>query len=283
MAKVAGKWMGGGLLAALGLSALSPVQQAGVGLAAGMVLWSAPVLAQTVPGVGTVVKKKPGNSGDIRLIAPSDANGEVRLTGLAPGDYAVQVFGGREETSMKVAAGGELAFVAHEDIKRADPKATAPRARRALPVVRRWAEPIPFRDAAAPPPPPEAAAGPSCPTGAICAWSKVDLNTASAQEIADLTGTSMQSAVHIMIQREKGGRYASIEDFARRNCRTMAIDMSRGGIQIGDVVVLFSSSQAKGAATGSQLPGFQCGPRDGKQFSLYGKKHNYVGHVTLLR
>ena len=247
-------------------------------------MWSAPALAQsTVPGVGQIVKKKPGNSGDIRFIAPSDANGEVRLTGLAPGDYAVQVFGGREETSMKVAAGGELAFVAYEDSKRADPKATAPRARRALPVVRRWAEPIPFRDAAAPPPPPEAAAGPSCPTGAICAWSKVDLNTASAQEIADLTGTSMQSAVHIMVQREKGGRYASIEDFARRNCRTMAIDMSRGGIQIGDVVVLFSSSQAKGAAAGSQLPGFQCGPRDGKQFSLYGKKHNYVGHVTLLQ
>ena len=285
MAKVAGKWMGGGLLAALGLSALSPAQQAGVGLAvAGVAMWSAPALAQsTVPGVGQVVKKKPGNSGDIRFIAPSDANGEVRLTGLEPGDYAVQVFGGREETSMKVAAGGELAFVAHEDIKRADPKATAPRARRALPVVRRWAEPIAFRDAAAPPPPPEAAAGPSCPAGAICAWSKVDLNTASAQEIADLTGTSMQSAVHIMVQREKGGRYASIEDFARRNCRTMAIDMSRGGIQIGDVVVLFSSSQAKGAAAGSQLPGFQCGPRDGKQFSLYGKKHNYVGHVTLLR
>lgn len=281
MARHSKTWMGGGLLAVLGLSALSPVQQAGVGLAAaGVAMWSAPALAQTVPGVGTVVKKKPGNS---PIIAPTDASGEVRLTGLAPGDYTVQVFGGREETSMKVAADGELAFVAHEDIKRADPKASAPRARRALPVVRRWAEPIPFRDAAAPPPPPEAAAGPSCPAGAICAWSKVDLNTASAQEIADRTGTSMQSAVHIMIQREKGGRYASIEDFARRNCRTMAIDMSRGGIQIGDVVVLFSSSQAKGAAAGSQLPGFQCGPHDGKQFSLYGKKHDYVGHVTLLR
>ena len=289
MARHKKTWMGGGLLAVLGLSALSPVQQAGVGLAAaGAMMWSAPVLAQNnVPGVGTVVKSdcayRPKPCKRHIIIAPSDANGEVRLTGLTPGDYAVQVFGGREETPMKVAADGELAFVAHEDIKRADPKATAPRARRALPVVRRWAEPIPFRDAAAPPPPPEAAAGPSCPTGAICAWSKVDLNTASAQEIADLTGTSMQSAVHIMVQREKGGRYASIEDFARRNCRTMAIDMSRGGIQIGDVVVLFSSSQAKGAATGSQLPGFQCGPRDGKQFSLYGKKHNYVGHVTLLR
>lgn len=282
MARHSKTWMGGGLLAVLGLSALSPLQQGSVALTvAGAALWSAPALAvNNIPGVGIVVKKKPG---DAAIIAPSDANGEVRLTGLAPGDYTVQVFGGREETSMKVAADGELAFVAHEDIKRADPKASAPRARRALPVVRRWAEPIPFRDAAAPPPPPEAAAGPSCPAGAICAWSKVDLNTASAQEIADRTGTSMQSAVHIMIQREKGGRYASIEDFARRNCRTMAIDMSRGGIQIGDVVVLFSSSQAKGAAAGSQLPGFQCGPGGGKQFSLYGKKHDYVGHVTLLR
>ena len=29
-------------------------------------------------------------------------------------------------------------------------------------------------------------------------------------EIADLTGTSKQSAVHIMVQREKGGRYAEM-------------------------------------------------------------------------
>ena len=277
------------IFAATGLASLSPVQQAGLGLAVSAALWSAPALASNnVPGVGTVVKKKPGDSA---IIAPSDTNGEVRLTGLAPGEYTAQVFGGREETPMKVEADGELAFVAYEDIKRPDPKAADPRARRALPVVRRWAERTDLKelaealigDIAAPPPSPDSSGGSGCAPGVLCISSKVDLNAANAQEIADRTGTSMQSAVHIVAMREKGGRYTSIEDFARRNCRTMAIDMSRGGIQIGDVTVLFAGSQAKGAAPGSQLPGFQCGPRGGEQFSLYGKKHNYVGHVTLLR
>lgn len=273
-------------LAALGLTSLTPMQQGAALMVAGTAgLWANPALAQNnVPGVGTVVKGK-----GLPIIAPSDAKGEVRIIGLDPGGYEIAPLRLTAAAPVRYTEGivesdGRLSFVVYEDIKRADPKAADPRARRALPVVQRWAELIPFSDAAAAaPPPPETADGPSCPTGAFCTWNKVDLNTATAQQIADQTGTSMQSAVHIMVQREKGGAYTSIEDFARRNCRTMAIDMNRGGIQVGDAIVLFAGSQAKGAAAGSQLPGFQCGPGGGKQYSLYGKKHNYVGHVTLLR
>ncbi len=275
-------------MAALGLTSLTPVQQGAALIAAGAAaLRASPALAaNTIPGVGTVIKKKPGDS---PIIAPSDANGEVRIIGLEAGDYEIAPLRLTAAAPVRYTGGivgpdGRLAFVVRENIKKASPNAASKGRRRPVdPVVERWAEPIAFIDAAAPPPPPEAAGGPWCPPGILCEWSKADLSTASAQQIADRTGTSMQSAVHIVTMREKGGRYASIEDFARRNCPTMAIDMSRGGMQVGDVTVLFAGTQAKGAAAGSQLPGFQCDPRGGNQFSLYGKKHNYVGHVTLLR
>jgi DNA uptake protein ComE-like DNA-binding protein len=112
--------------------------------AIGMAACAAPsALAQqnNVPGVGTVVKKKPGNS---PIVAPSDKNGEVRITGLAPGEYTVRVFDGAEETAMRVGRDGKLSFVTRENYTKPDPNASDPRARRALPVLRRWAEPIPF-------------------------------------------------------------------------------------------------------------------------------------------
>ena len=79
MARHSKTWMGGGLLAVLGLSALSPVQQAGVGLAAaGAMMWSAPALAHAgIPGIGLIIKSdcayipKPCK-GPI-IIAPTDA------------------------------------------------------------------------------------------------------------------------------------------------------------------------------------------------------------------
>ena len=88
----------------------------------------------------------------------------------------------------------------------------------------------------------------------------------------------MQSAVQIVVLREKGGPYTSIEDFARRNCPTNAIEMNQGTVKIADATVILGPSTGKPIA-----PGFQCQPSDAGQFSLYGKKHNYVGHVTLLR
>ena len=136
MAKVSKKIMGGEVLAAIGLSALSPVQQASVALSvAGAAMWAAPALAQTgIPGVGIVVKKKPGNA---PIIVPSDKDGIVRLTGLEPGEYEVKLLGINRTTTMKVGPEGKLAFVALRDVKGGPgPKSADPRARRALPVVR---------------------------------------------------------------------------------------------------------------------------------------------------
>ena len=277
-----GRTLGAAVLAALGLASLSPVQQGAVLTAAGAaVLWASPATAgANIPGVGLVVKKKPGNS---PIIVPSDANGEVRLTGLEPGTYTVQVFGGAQEVPMKVGPDGTLAFVAYEDAKGVapppKPRAGGRRPPPPLPVVKRWAEQIGFsHNSAVPPPPAVGSPAEYCPNGPSCGWNVLDLNTNSADKIARATGTSMQSAVHIMVQREKGGRYTSIEDFARRNCPTNAIEMNQGTVKIADATVILGPSTGKPIA-----PGFQCQPNDAGQFSLYGKKHNYVGHVTLLK
>lgn len=272
-------------MAALGLSSLSPVQQGAALMAAGATaLWASPALAQVgVPGVGIVVKKKPGNA---PIIVPSDAKGGVRLSGLEPGDYSVQVFGSAEETAMNVGPDGALAFTAWQDIKGAtsptpvpNPRADGRRNPPPLPVVRRWAEQIAFASNPAAPPPP-GASNPTeyCPNGPSCGWNVLDLNTNSADKIARATGTSMQSAVQIVVLREKGGPYTSIEDFARRNCPTSVIEMNQGVVKIGEATFLLAPQAGKPVT-----PGFQCAPRSGGQFSLYGRRHNYVGHVTLLR
>lgn len=277
-----GRTLGAAVLAALGLASLSPVQQGAVLTAAGAaVLWASPATAgNNIPGVGIVVKKKPGDSA---IIVPSDANGEVRLTGLDPGAYTVQVFGGAQEVPMKVGPDGTLAFVAYEDAKGVAPppkrRAGGRRPPPPLPVVKRWAEQIGFsHNSAVPPPPAVGSPAEYCPNGPSCGWNVLDLNTNSADKIARATGTSMQSAVQIVVLREKGGPYTSIEDFARRNCPTNAIEMNQGTVKIADATVILGPSTGKPIA-----PGFQCQPNDAGQFSLYGKKHNYVGHVTLLR
>ena len=133
-------------------------------------------------------------------------------------------------------------------------------------MVKRWAEQI-------------AQPGP-CNEPITCNYprSAIDLNTASVEQIVSATGASMQSAVHIVVQREKGGRYTSIEDFANRNCRTNAIEMNQGAVTIAEATLILAPSTGKPI-----VPGFQCAPGSGEQFSLYGRKHNYVGHVTLLR
>lgn len=270
-------------MAALGLSSLSPVQQGAVLMAAGTAaLWASPALASiNLPGVGVVVKKKPGN---LPIIVPSDGKGEVRLSGLEPGEYIVQVIGGAQEVPMKVGADGTVAFVAYEDVQVAAPPPPNPRAggRRnppPLPVVRRWAEKIASAsNPAAPPPPGAGSPAEYCPDGTACGWHVLDLNTSSADKIARATGTSMQSAVQIVVLREKGGPYTSIEDFARRNCPTSVIEMNQGVVKIGEATFLLAPQAGKPVT-----PGFQCAPRSGGQFSLYGRRHNYVGHVTLLR
>lgn len=274
------KTLAASALAVLGLTSLTPVQQSAALMAAGAAaLWASPALAgNTIPGVGNIVKGK-----GLPIIVPSDGNGEVRLTGLEPGTYTVRVIGSAQEAVMQVGPDGQLAFVAYEDVQGVkpppNPRMGGRRNPPPLPVVKRWAEQISFADSSVVPPPP-AMTSPAeyCPNGTSCGWNILDLNSNSADKIARATGTSMQSAVQIVVQREKGGRYTSIEDFARRNCPTNIIAMNQGAVRIADDTLILAPPSGK-----SVVPGFQCQPHDGEQFSLYGRKHNYVGHVTLLR
>lgn len=272
MTKVSKKLAGGGLLAAVGLSALSPLQQGALTLSvAGAAMWTAPALASgkirgkvvTSGDKGTVIRKQ--RHAERIIIAPTDPEGVVQVSGLEPGKYEVNLIGDGARILISVGAEGRMAFVAKSETTYPEPKATDPRARRALPVVQYWVEPIAFGEQ-----------GGSGTIIAIVAARVVDLNTANAAEIARVTGTSIQSAVHIVVQREKGGLYSSIENFAQRNCRTMDIDMNRGGIKVSDLTIMMP-------VAGAVSSGLQCRPGGGQEFSLYGQKHNYVGHVTLLR
>lgn len=252
------------LIGMTGLASLSPVQLAVVGVAAIGV--PSPALAQTgIPGIGVVVKHKPGNA---PIIVPSDASGNTVLTGLEPGTYSVQVFGGTQESEMAVGPDGRLAFVSLQDASVARDRARKPAAPRhppALPVVRRWAEQL----RTAPADSPEIT--PATPN-------LIDLNTASAEALVNGTNNDWKAANLIIAERARNGAFTGVEDFAARICPTTDVDFAQQSLRIGEVTVLVRLVFEDTAA-----PGLQCTRADAGQFSLYGKKHNYVGHVTLLR
>ena len=271
MGTISKKALNGSLLAALGLSSLSPVQQGAALVAAGTAaLWASPALAVAgIPGIGLVIKKKPGNAA---TIAPSDANGEVRLTGLEPGEYSVRVFEGAEEVAMRVGRDGRLAFVAWEDVKAPDPRAADPRARRALPVVRRWAEQIPFDKVSAP-----SAACKKC-TGVIMGSRAVtvDVNASSVEELARETRNTPEAARAIVAERTRGGPFKDMIDFAQRIGPLAAVDFEDASVKFGSQTLLVNRG------SDPKNPGFKMG-RGTSDFSLFGTAHSYIGHVTLLR
>ena len=93
-------------LAALGMANLSPAQWVLGGAVIGAGTVATPALAgATIPGVGIVIKKKPGNS---PIIAPTDSNGVIRMTGLEPGDYEVSLIAEERVTTVTVGRDGEL-------------------------------------------------------------------------------------------------------------------------------------------------------------------------------
>ena len=264
MTKVSKKIMGGGVLAAIGLSALSPVQQAGALLSvAGAAMWAAPALAQVgVPGVGVIVKRKPGNA---PIIASTDKEGIVRITGLEAGEYEVKLFGNRAPTTMKVGPDGRLAFVALRDVKGfPDPKSADLRARTALPVVREWVE-------------------------ACCDntdnWDKLafdtkamqmpDVNTSTIEQLMRGTNNSRKAAASIVAEREKNGPYKDPLNFAQRVGGSIPVDFSSSAVRIGDTMIFPKGGDPKQA-------GFKMVAGSGV-IELYGKPFPYVGHVTLLK
>ena len=272
MGTISKKALNGSLLAALGLSSLSPVQQGAALVVAGTAaLWASPALASTtLPGVGIVIKKKPGNA---PIIAPGDANGETRLTGLEPGEYSVRVFEGAEEVTMRVGRDGRLAFVAWQDAKAADPRAADPRARRALPVVRRWAEQIAFDKGSGP-------EGPAAIRGGaffVALLPIIDVNTSDVAAIARETRNTPEAARAIVAERTRGGPFKDMIDFAQRVGPLAAVDFEDASVKFGSQTLLVNRG------TGSpKNAGFKMG-RGTSDFSLFGTAHSYIGHVTLLR
>ena len=263
MTKVSKKIMGGGVLAAMGLSALSPVQQAGVALSvAGAAMWAAPALAQAgIPGVGLVVKKKPGNA---PIIVPSDKDGVVSLTGLEPGEYEVKLLGINRPTTMKVGPDGKLAFVALRDVKGGpDPKSADPRARRALPVVREWVEPVPELK------------GASVIVALLANAEMPDVNTSTIEQLMRGTNNSRKAAASIVAEREKGGPYKDPLNFAQRVGGSVTVDFGYSSVRIGDTTIIARGADPKAV-------GFKMVAGSGV-VELYGKPFPYVGHVTLLK
>ena len=274
-------------LAALGLSSLSPVQQGAAVIVAGSAaLFASPALASiNLPGVGIVVKKKPGNC--CPIIAHADAKGETRITGLEPGLYAVRVLEGAQEVPMRVGPDGRLAFKTWED--QVFPKNIDPRVRIA-PTTRRWAEQIALADdtgTQAAGRPPRGPAGtivntakpgnpPWCPPGWLCAWDRTVIAGLSAPRLAEATGISREAAQIIATEQARNGPFADLIDFARRICPQTAIDFGDLSVRFGsDTMLVKRGSDPKN-------PGFRCARGTG-EMELFGKKHNYVGHVTLLR
>ena len=265
MAKVSKKIMGGGVLAALGLSALSPVQQAGALLSvAGAAMWAAPALAVAgIPGIGLIIKRKPGNA---PIIAPSDKDGITRLTGLEPGEYEVKPFGNSAPTTMKVGPDGRLAFVALRDVKGGpDPKSADPRARRALPVVRESVE--------------RCCDNEDRPGVSFAVAEEVkqmpDVNTSTIEQLMRGTNNSRKAAASIIAEREKNGPYKDPLNFARRVGSSVPVDFGYSSVRIGDTTIIARGVDPKN-------PGFKIIAGSGV-VELYGKPYPYVGHVTLLK
>lgn len=266
MTKISNKITGAGLFAAMGLSALSPMQQGALTLSvAGAAMWASPALAQgTIPGVGIIIKKKPGNA---PIIAPSDKDGIVRLSGLEPGEYEVKLLGNSAPVTMKVGRDGKLAVAALRDMKGGpDVKSADPRARRALPVVREWVEPVAFGE--------EGGSGTIIAIVAAAAQAP-DVNTSTVEQLMRGTNNSREAAAFIVAERKKGGPYKDPLDFAQRVGKSVTVDFSASPVRIGDTIIFPKGGDPKSA-------GFKTIAGSGV-VELYGKKHNYVGHVTLLR
>lgn len=266
MTTVSKKIAGAGLLTAMGLSALSPVPQGALTLSvAGAAMWAAPALASAnIPGIGLVVKKKPGNAS---IIVPTDKDGIVRITDLEAGEYEVKLLGNSPPVTMNVERDGKLAFIALRDVKGGpDVKSADPRARRALPVVREWVEPVAFGEEG----------GSGTIIAIVAAAAQIpDVNTNTVEQLVRGTNNSREAAAFIVDERKKGGPYIDPLNFAQRVGKSITVDFSASPVRIGDTIIFPRGGDPKQA-------GFKTLAGSGV-VELYGKKHNYVGHVTLLR
>ena len=249
-------------LAALGLANITPAQWVVGGAVIGAGMVATPALAQTnIPGVGTVVKKKPGDAGS--LIAPTDKNGVIRMTGLEPGDYEVSLIAEERVTAVTVGRDGELFIrgVAEDDgSNRRVENLNGPRMTPEIAALK----------------------GSSVLVALLAAarGRTIDVNASSAAEIGRIAPTtSRESAAFIVAERTRGGAFKDPIDFANRVCPKTSVDFDLAPTRIGNTQIFARGGDPK-------ANGFKCAPpRAGETptFELYGRKHTYVGLVTFLR
>lgn len=248
-------------LAALGLSNLSPVQVAVTGAVLGISMVATPALAQqnTTPGVGIVIKKKPCCAS---IIAPSDNNGVLRLTGLEPGEYEVSLIGQEQVTSVTVGRDGELftrAVAEDNGSNRRVENLNGVRPTPEIAAIRGSSVIVALR-------------------GSQMRW--VDVNTSTAADFRRLVPTtSPEAAALIVAERTRGGAFRDMVDFAQRVCPSVSVDFDLIPTRMGSTQIIAKSGDPK-------ANGFKCAPAPrgaGPTFELYGARHSYVGHVTLLR
>ncbi|BCA60701.1 hypothetical protein [Sphingomonas sp. HMP6] len=282
-------------LAALGLSNLSPVQIAATGAVLGFGVMATPALAAAnIPGVGLVVKKKPGNA---PIVAPSDNNGIVRFAGLEPGEYEVSLIDGSRPVAVKVGADGILTARAQASDDGKDRWAETILGGGGKPkdLCRPLTEMCPYLFVAlkqtvsfdvkalfgsdgllvAVPGRGPVRADPVAPKMRF-----IDVNASSSADIARLAPTTTPDAAQLIVaERTKGGAFKDPIDFAHRVCPKVSVDFDLTPTRIGPAQIIAKSGDPK-------TNGFKCAPpRAGEvpTLELYGRKHNYVGHVTLLR
>ena len=103
----------------------------------------------------------------------------------------------------------------------------------------------------------------------------IDVNTASVQDIIILFKTSQKTADAILAERSKKA-FTSAEDFAARICTQHSIDSGfENSVKIQNEIHAPKSGDPKAA-------GWKCAVGQ-NTFEVAGRKHQYVGHVTLLR
>ena len=101
----------------------------------------------------------------------------------------------------------------------------------------------------------------------------IDINQASPRVLGGIR-TLSQEAIGALVQDRERGPFVNAEDMAVRMCGRSSIDLSGSDLRIGRI------TYSRNAET--KAAGFKCTAGDGS-YEIMGKKHNYVGHVTLLK
>ena len=102
----------------------------------------------------------------------------------------------------------------------------------------------------------------------------ININTASQSELAAIKNIGPQVAQVIISERSKG-TFKDVNDFAVRTCGKTSVNFEETSIVIAGTTITHRGGDPKQA-------GFRCAMGE-PQYSVDNKKHNYVGHVTLLK